>query len=85
MALPTTTPAGRSPTSQSDSFGWLENGIRGHVFADETNSTIVIAIKGTSAAIVGGNSPTGHNDKTNVRRSPSRTSARGSDMGRLQS
>ncbi|KAL8286351.1 hypothetical protein RQP46_004368 [Phenoliferia psychrophenolica] len=49
----------------TDSFGWLENGIRGHVFADDTNSTIVIAIKGTSAAIVGGNSPTGHNDKTN--------------------
>ncbi|KAM0754681.1 alpha/beta-hydrolase [Meredithblackwellia eburnea MCA 4105] len=49
----------------TESFGWLEDGIRGHVFADETNSTIVIAIKGTSAAIVGGNSPTGKNDKTN--------------------
>ena len=32
----------------SDSFGWAENGLRGHIFADENNSTIVIAIKGTS-------------------------------------
>ena len=32
----------------SDSFGWAEDGIRGHIFADENNSTIVIAIKGTS-------------------------------------
>lgn len=33
----------------SDSFGWDEDGLRGHIFADEDNSTIVIAIKGTSA------------------------------------
>ena len=32
----------------SDSFGWAEDGLRGHIFADENNSTIVIAIKGTS-------------------------------------
>lgn len=33
----------------SDSFGWDADGLRGHVFADKDNSTIVIAIKGTSA------------------------------------
>ncbi|KAK4058320.1 putative lipase atg15 [Microbotryomycetes sp. JL221] len=49
----------------SDSFGWEEDGIRGHVFADETNSTVVVAIKGTSAGFVGGGGSTGHNDKTN--------------------
>lgn len=30
---------------QTDSFGWLEDGIRGHVFANNDNSTIVVAIK----------------------------------------
>ena len=33
----------------SDSFGWDADGLRGHIFADQHNSTIVIAIKGTSA------------------------------------
>ena len=33
--------------NQSQSFGWQTSGIRGHVFADRDNSTIVIAIKGT--------------------------------------
>ncbi|BGP30638.1 Putative lipase atg15 [Rhodotorula toruloides] len=51
--------------NRSDSFGWKEDGIRGHVFADETNSTVVIAIKGTSAFIVGGDSGTSKNDKIN--------------------
>ncbi|KAI5474579.1 triacylglycerol lipase ATG15-like protein [Pseudohyphozyma bogoriensis] len=49
----------------SDSFGWLEDGIRGHVFADATNSTIIVAIKGTSTGLIGGGGPTTHNDKTN--------------------
>ncbi|GAA6004764.1 triglyceride lipase ATG15 [Rhodotorula paludigena] len=49
----------------SDSFGWQEDGMRGHVFADEQNKTVVIAIKGTSALIVGGGGGTAHNDKTN--------------------
>ncbi|KAF4964453.1 hypothetical protein FSARC_7639 [Fusarium sarcochroum] len=30
-------------------FGWESDGLRSHVFVDSTNSTIVIAIKGTSA------------------------------------
>lgn len=52
---------------QSESFGWLEDGIRGHIFADETNSTIVVAIKGTTAGLVGGSGTTSRRDKINVR------------------
>ena len=52
---------------QSDSFGWEEDGLRGHVFATPDNSTIVIAIKGTSAGLLGNGGPTGVNDKVNVR------------------
>lgn len=33
----------------SSNFGWEDNRLRGHVFADAKNSTVVIAIKGTSA------------------------------------
>lgn len=36
----------------SESFGWVEDGIRGHIFATEDNSTIVVALKGTSAALL---------------------------------
>ena len=50
----------------SDSFGWREDGIRGHVFAMADNSTIVVSIKGTSANyIVGGGGSTQINDKLN--------------------
>lgn len=48
----------------STSFGWENDGLRGHIFADETNSTIVIAIKGTSHAIFVG-AGTEKNDKLN--------------------
>lgn len=36
--------------AQTLPFGWGEEdaGLRGHVFADSTNSTLVISIKGTS-------------------------------------
>ena len=33
----------------SSNFGWEDNRLRGHIFANEKNSTVVIAIKGTSA------------------------------------
>ena len=33
----------------SQSFGWEADGLRGHIFADKDNSTIVIGLKGTSA------------------------------------
>ncbi|GAA5879005.1 hypothetical protein JCM1840_007412 [Sporobolomyces johnsonii] len=51
--------------NKTDSFGWKEHGIRGHVFADEKNETVVISIKGTSAFIVGGGTETSKNDKIN--------------------
>jgi putative lipase involved disintegration of autophagic bodies len=41
--------------------------LRGHVFATPDNSTIVIAIKGTSAGLLGNGGSTGVNDKLNVR------------------
>jgi len=45
-------------------FGWDDSGIRGHVFSDATNSTIVLAVKGTTVAMFEGNGTSGH-DKTN--------------------
>ncbi|KAF2795673.1 autophagy related lipase-like protein Atg15 [Melanomma pulvis-pyrius CBS 109.77] len=45
-------------------FGWEDSGIRGHVFGDETNSTIVLAVKGTTVAVFEGNGTSGH-DKDN--------------------
>lgn len=45
-------------------FGWEGEGLRGHIFADETNSTIIIGLKGTSMSVfaMGGTST---NDKEN--------------------
>lgn len=48
----------------SDSYGWEGDGLRGHIFADEGNSTIVIAIKGTTPAVFDG-AETTSNDKEN--------------------
>ena len=45
-------------------FGWDDSGIRGHVFGDATNSTIVLAVKGTTVAMFEGNGTSGH-DKIN--------------------
>jgi len=52
------------PFNQSSDLGWENDGLRGHVFADETNSTIVISIKGTSSAVFDG-AETTRNDKIN--------------------
>lgn len=30
----------------TDDFGWEADGLRGHIFADEKNSTVVIGLKG---------------------------------------
>ncbi|KAI7949425.1 hypothetical protein MJO28_008246 [Puccinia striiformis f. sp. tritici] len=49
----------------SDSFGWEDDGLRGHVFATPDNSTVVVAIKGTSAGLIGNGGSTGVNDKLN--------------------
>ncbi|KAK8861512.1 hypothetical protein IAR55_002333 [Kwoniella newhampshirensis] len=48
-------------------FGWETNadGLRGHVFADPKNETVVISIKGTSAGVLGSGGPTAKNDKYN--------------------
>ena len=48
----------------SNSFGWEGDSLRGHVFADENNSTVVIALKGTSPAVFDG-AETTTNDKIN--------------------
>ncbi|KAF8905082.1 Alpha/Beta hydrolase protein [Gymnopilus junonius] len=48
-------------------FGWEPDadGFRGHVFATPDNSTVVVSIKGTSAAFFGGGGPTAKKDKLN--------------------
>ncbi|KAI0359725.1 alpha/beta-hydrolase [Trametes cingulata] len=48
-------------------FGWEPDGdgFRGHVFATPDNSTVVLSIKGTSAAFIGGGGPTSKKDKFN--------------------
>lgn len=48
-------------------MGWEPDadGFRGHVFATPDNSTVVLAIKGTSAGFVGGGGPTSKKDKFN--------------------
>lgn len=61
----------------SESFGWVEDGIRGHVFAsppggdegdDAQPEVVVVALKGTSAALLPGGDDTSRRDKLNVRR-----------------
>ncbi|KAF7555230.1 hypothetical protein G7046_g6606 [Stylonectria norvegica] len=52
------------PFNRSADFGWEGDGLRGHVFADETNKTIVIGLKGTSPAVFDGEGTT-TNDKVN--------------------
>ena len=48
----------------TEDFGWESDGLRGHIFADANNSTIVIGLKGTSPAVFDG-SETTTNDKLN--------------------
>ncbi|OCK86305.1 alpha/beta-hydrolase [Lepidopterella palustris CBS 459.81] len=48
----------------TEDFGWETDGLRGHIFADTTNSTVVISLKGTSPAVFDG-SETTSNDKIN--------------------
>ncbi|KAJ2909505.1 putative lipase atg15 [Coemansia aciculifera] len=52
-----------------DSFGWGEDGVRGHVFADDRNTTVVVSLKGTSSTFfLGGGSETSARDKFNDNR-----------------
>jgi lipase ATG15 len=48
----------------TDDFGWRTDGLRGHVFADTENATVVISLKGTSPAVFDGSGTT-TNDKIN--------------------
>lgn len=50
--------------NRNDDFGWESDGLRGHIFADENNSTVVIGLKGTSTAVFDGEGTT-TNDKVN--------------------
>ncbi|KAJ2026937.1 putative lipase atg15 [Coemansia sp. S610] len=52
-----------------ESFGWTEDGVRGHVFADDLNTTVVVTLKGTSSTFfLGGGSETSARDKFNDNR-----------------
>ncbi|KAK5997438.1 Putative lipase ATG15 [Cladobotryum mycophilum] len=53
-----------SPFNRSLDFGWETDGLRGHIWADESNSTVVIGLKGTSPAVFDGEGTT-TNDKEN--------------------
>ncbi|KAF2203390.1 alpha/beta-hydrolase [Delitschia confertaspora ATCC 74209] len=48
----------------TEDFGWESDGLRGHIFADTKNATVVIGLKGTSPAVFDG-SETTTNDKIN--------------------
>lgn len=48
----------------TEDFGWQTDGLRGHIFADTTNETVVIGLKGTTPALFDG-SETTTNDKIN--------------------
>ena len=50
--------------NSSAGFGWENDGLRGHVFSDQTNSTIIIAVKGTTFAVFD-DADTTTNDKEN--------------------
>ncbi|ORX89922.1 alpha/beta-hydrolase [Basidiobolus meristosporus CBS 931.73] len=51
---------------KNSSFGWEKDGLRGYVFGNEANTTLVLAIKGTSAAFLWmGDGETSANDKVN--------------------
>lgn len=51
------------------SFGWEEDGMRGHIFADKQNTTVVVSLKGTSSTFfLGGGSETSVRDKYNDNR-----------------
>ena len=50
--------------NETQGFGWKGSNLRGHVFADKDNSTIIVSVKGTSPAFWDG-AETTTNDKIN--------------------
>ncbi|KAF8250900.1 alpha/beta-hydrolase [Wilcoxina mikolae CBS 423.85] len=53
-----------TPYNRTADFGWEADGLRGHIFANQDNSTVIIGLKGTSAAVFDG-AETTTNDKIN--------------------
>ncbi|KAG9002703.1 putative lipase atg15 [Tulasnella sp. JGI-2019a] len=53
--------------NETTPFGWEPDadGFRGHIFVSSDNSTVVLSIKGTSGAFIGGGGPTAKKDKLN--------------------
>ncbi|KAI9732685.1 MAG: putative lipase atg15 [Claussenomyces sp. TS43310] len=51
--------------NRSQPFGWESDGLRGHVFTNEDNSTVVIAIKGTTRGSFYDSGGTSTNDQLN--------------------
>lgn len=50
--------------NDTEDFGWENDGLRGHIFADTNNETVIIGLKGTSPAVFDGSGTT-TNDKVN--------------------
>jgi lipase ATG15 len=48
----------------TEDFGWEDDGLRGHIFADIENKTVIISLKGTSLAYLDG-PETAERDKRN--------------------
>jgi lipase ATG15 len=48
----------RNGLNYSQSFGWQTDGLRGHIFADQNNGTILVGLKGTSPAVFDGEGTT---------------------------
>lgn len=44
--------------NESQDFGWQGDGLRGHIFANKNNETIVVSLKGTSPAVFDGDGTT---------------------------
>ncbi|KAI9206689.1 Alpha/Beta hydrolase protein [Polychytrium aggregatum] len=51
--------------NQTDKFGWIEKGIRGHVYTDDTREVVILTIKGTSPLTPVSGGPTAEQDKLN--------------------
>ncbi|RPB20698.1 alpha/beta-hydrolase [Terfezia boudieri ATCC MYA-4762] len=48
----------------TDDFGWEGDGLRGHIWVDDANTTVIVGLKGTSPAVFDGPETT-TNDKIN--------------------
>lgn len=53
-----------APYNHSQNFGWEDDGLRGHIYADNMNGTVIVSLKGTSGALFDGEGTT-TNDKLN--------------------